>query len=79
MEIVIASDRESDDLFAEIQVDGQPWAEVRYDRAKEAYVVTLFPPEEGEQAPVFDLVQLRRALFEAKDALVAKGYPDLKV
>jgi len=79
MEIVIASDPDRDDLHAEIQVNGQPWAEVMYDKTKEAYVVTMIPPSEGEEGPVFDLVELRRALAAAKEALVTKGYPDLKM
>jgi hypothetical protein len=79
VEIVIASHPERDDLHAEIQVNGQPWAEVVYDRTKEAYVVTMIPPGEGEEWPTFDLVELRRALAAAKKALVTKGYPDLKM
>jgi hypothetical protein len=79
VDVVIASDRDRDDLFAEIQVNGQPWAEVSYDRAKEAYLVTFLPPERDEEWPEFDLVALHRALGKARDALVAKGYPDLKL
>lgn len=79
MEIVIASDPDRDDLHAEIQVNGQAWAEVIYDKTKEAYVVAIIPPGEGEDWPWFDLVELRRALAAAKTALVKKGYPDLKM
>jgi hypothetical protein len=79
MDIVIASDPDRDDLHVEIQVSGQPWAEVMYDKTKEAYVVAMIPPEEGEDWPAFDLVELWRALAAAKKALVTKGYPDLKL
>lgn len=79
MEIVIASDQDRENLFAEIQVEGQPWLEVIYDEKKQAYMVTLFPPGDGEEWPVFDLAELRRALGDAKEALVQRGYPDLSV
>ncbi|MGH9895870.1 MAG: hypothetical protein ACREA0_28565 [bacterium] len=58
MEIVIASDPDRDDLHAELQINGQPWAEVIYDKTKEAYVVTFVPPAEGEEWPAFDLTTL---------------------
>jgi hypothetical protein len=79
VEIVVASHPDRDDLHAEIQVNGQPWAEVVYDRTREAYVVTMIPPTEDEEWPAFDLVELGRALAAAKNALVTKGYPDLKM
>ena len=77
MEIVIASDRERDNLFAELHVEGQPWAEVIFDNQKGAYVLTIFAREDDWL--VFDLAETRRLLLSAKDALVARGYPDLPV
>lgn len=76
MEIVVANDQHREDLFAEIHAGGQPWAEVIYDGGKEEYVVTLFPPGADEEWPVFGFVELVRALHAARDALVARGYPD---
>jgi hypothetical protein len=87
MEIVIASDQERPNLFAELHVAGQAWAELIYDAQKEAYLLTVFPGEDGEWL-TFDLAEVRKALVDAevrkalvdaKDALVARGYPDLRI
>lgn len=78
MEIIIASDQERDNLFAELRVNGQPWAEVIFNPQKEAYILTIFSGDEGQWL-TFDLAEVRKALAEAKTALVARGYPDLKV
>jgi hypothetical protein len=40
MEIVLGSDQDRPNLFAELRVGGQPWAEVIYDSRKEAYILT---------------------------------------
>ena len=76
MQIVIASDRDRENLFAEIQIEDQPWAEVIFDDAARAYVLTIF----GSSDPpwlTFDLAQVQTALREARSALVARGYPDV--
>lgn len=76
MEIVLASDQDRPNLFAELRVRGQPWAEVIYDAPREAYVVTVFVGDEQDWL-TFDLAELRKALAEAKDALVGRGYPNI--
>lgn len=78
IEIAIASDQERDYLFAELRVGGQPWGEIIFDRQKEAYILTIFSAE-NDQWPQLDLAEVRRALLEAKTALVDRGYPDLKI
>ena len=78
MEIVIASDQNRDNLFAEVHFNGQPWAEVIFDAEKGAYLVTIFSAE-GDMWPSFDLSEVRRELLKARDALVARGYPSLPV
>lgn len=78
MEITLASDQERPNLFAEIRVDGQPYADVIYDNAKEAYQLTIYPAQEGEWI-VLDLAEFRKALLKAKDALVGRGFPNLRV
>lgn len=78
MEIVLASDQDRPNLFAELRVAGQPWAEVIYDARKEAYILTVFIGGERDWL-TFDLAEVRRALAEAQVALVERGYPDLTV
>ncbi|HET9292662.1 MAG TPA: hypothetical protein VLA95_07920 [Gemmatimonadales bacterium] len=78
MEIVLASDQDRPNLFAELRVDGQPWAEVIYDAQREAYILTVLIGEERDWLS-FDVAEVRRALAAAKDALVKRGYPDLSV
>ncbi len=78
MEIVVATCPDRENLIAEIVDQSYAWADVRYDDRKEAYEVTLYPP--GDEDPVvFDLAEMRRMLVQAKEALVARGYPDLSV
>jgi RHS repeat-associated protein len=45
---------------------------------KEAYILTIFARDEDDWL-VFDLAETRHLLLSAKDALVARGYPDLPV
>jgi hypothetical protein len=78
MEIVIGSDQERDNLFAEIHVEGQPWAEVIFQDARNAYGLTIFPRDDGGWL-AFDLAETRQLLLDAKNALVARGYPDRPV
>jgi FPC/CPF motif-containing protein YcgG len=75
MEIAIASDPERPNVFAEIREDHATYADVIYDAGKEAYLVTLYGAP-GDY-PVFDLAKFRRALDDAKQALVERGFPDI--
>jgi hypothetical protein len=45
---------------------------------RESYALTIFPPEDGQWL-TFDLAEARRVLLQAKESLVARGYPDLSV
>lgn len=76
MDIIIAGDRERENLFAEIHVDGQPWAEVIFDDATRTYALTIFAGDEPQWL-TFDLARVQQALLAARDALVARGYPDV--
>lgn len=78
MEIVIATDPERENLIAEVRDGTYAWADVRYNDRKEAYELTLYPPGDGELL-VLDLTETRKALLAAKQALVARGYPDLQL
>ena len=78
MEIVIATDPERENLIAEVREGSYSWADVRYDDQKETYQLTFYPPNEAEYL-VVDLTQALKGLIRAKDALVARGYPDLKI
>lgn len=75
MDIVIASDQERPVVFAEIQKDGGTYADVIYSVEKEAYVLTLYGTP--DDYPSFDLAEFRRALDQAKAALVERGFPDI--
>jgi hypothetical protein len=75
MEITIASDQQRPNVFAEIRIDGATYADIIYDGAKEAYVVTLYGSL-GDY-PSFDLAEFRRALEGAKQALIERGFPDI--
>ena len=78
MEIVIATDPDRENLIAEVREGSYSWADVRYDDAKETYVLTLYPPEDGETLAL-DLTQALKGIFAAKEALVKRGYPDLRI
>ena len=73
MNIVIASDQERDNLFAELRVDDQPWAEVILDKESGRFELTIFPSEESSELK-FNLTDVEQALAEARIALEARGY-----
>lgn len=75
MEIVVLSSPERDDLYAEIQVNGQPWFEVEYDREQRRYAVTHVPPADGEAFPRLHLATLVSSLMTARRALIERGLP----
>jgi hypothetical protein len=75
MEIVIASDQERPTVFAEIQKDGGTYADVIYSAEQDGYVLTLYGAPDDYLS--VDLAEFRKALDEAKAALVERGFPDL--
>ncbi len=78
IEILLGSDQERPHLFAELRTEGQAFADVIYDHAKEAYMVTLYPWEDGKWLTV-DAAELRKTLERAKNLLVERGFPDITV
>lgn len=78
IEMVIGSDVDRDTLYAELRYQGRPWAEVVYDREREAYVATFFEGPGGTRVAI-DLREARQALLKARDALVSRGCPDVPV
>ncbi|MCU0647319.1 MAG: hypothetical protein MUF00_04960 [Gemmatimonadaceae bacterium] len=77
-EITIASDQDRPNLFAEVRMGGDVIAEVIYDAAKMSYLVQVFASHDDGSTCV-DLAEFRNALLQAKEALVARGYPNLTV
>ena len=73
MGVVIASDPDSDDLFAEIRQYDQPWAEVSFDASSGQFVLTIYPPD-ARKSHVFGLAEVEHAIAEAKAALRLRGY-----
>lgn len=73
MKVVIASEMDRDELFAEIHQDDQPWAEIILAPESERFILTIYPPANGA-AHVFDLAEAEGALAEARDALIRRGY-----
>lgn len=75
LSIVIASDTEREDLFAEIYRDDTQIAEVANDPKRGVLVVEVFCiPSVG--ALVLDLDQWQEALEEGKRRLTQMGYPE---
>ena len=75
IEIVLGSDPDRPNLFAELRHDNQVFADVMYDHAQEAYVVTLYAP--AEERINVGLAELGRALSRARQLLVDRGAPNI--
>jgi hypothetical protein len=73
MDIVIASDEERNNLFAEIRKDGQPWGEIILGEQSGIFELALYPPEENERM-VVSLAEFEKALRDAKESLIERGY-----
>lgn len=73
--IVVASDAERDDLFAEIWQGDVQWMEVIFDPMSKAFVVEIFAPHDGTKH-ICDLTKLQQALDEAKQRLLKLGYSE---
>ena len=73
MKVVVASEPDRDELFAEIHQDDQPWAEIALEPQGERFSITIFPPANGD-THVFELAEVEAVFAEAKDALIRRGY-----
>ena len=76
MEIIIASDMEREELFAEIYFKDVQWAEVIFDQQKGYFQIEVFPPKDGGSW-VFGLSEMQEALVEAKKRLINLGYSEV--
>ncbi len=75
IEIVVGSEVDRDLLYAEIKCNGEVWAEVFYTRERKSYVVAFFGRPNNDPIEV-NLADARRALVDARNALVKQGAPD---
>lgn len=73
MEIVVTSDQEREELFAEIYHGEEQWAEVIYDPLKEGFGIKIYAPLSGESY-LFSLTTVQKAIEEAKCRLMRLGY-----
>lgn len=73
--IIVASDAERDNLFAEIWQEDKQWMEVILDPGRKAFVVEIFAPHDDTNY-VCDLAELQQALNEAKQRLLKLGYSE---
>ena len=81
MEIVLASDQERPNLFAEVHHEGRVWAEVLFDDDRQRYRLTIFPPGSGPDPAEymeFDFEEAVGGLRDALEALVLRGFPELE-
>ena len=73
MEIVVTSDQEREELFAEIYNGEEQWAEVIYDPLKEGFAIKIYAPTSGSSY-VFSLSHVQKVIEEAKCRLTRLGY-----
>ena len=73
MEIVVTSDQEREELFAEIYHGQEQWAEVVYDSEEESFAIKIYAPTSGSNY-VFSLSNVQKAIEEAKCRLMRLGY-----
>jgi hypothetical protein len=76
VEIVIATDPERENLIAQVMIEGLVWADVRYDDAGETYEVIVYSTGD-EDSFVVDLAEAMEGLAQAKEVLIAHGYPSV--
>ena len=75
MRVVVASDPDREELFAEIYYDDMQWAEIILDPLRKHFLLTIFPPMDRENW-VFDLKDAESAIAEARAALERRAYHD---
>lgn len=73
MKVVLASEPERDDLFAEIHFADQPWAEIALDSHTRRFILTLYASDSGVPH-VFSLQDAEDAIAEARRALEVRGF-----
>ena len=73
MEIVVTSDQEREELFAEIYHEEEQWAEVIYDSLKKSFTIKIYAPTSGSSY-LFSLSKVQKAIEEAKCRLMRLGY-----
>lgn len=74
-DLVLTSLPESDDLIAEVHWEGQPWAEVAYDRAQKQYTVRFCSRPGEEISDALPVAEWQDALRRATNLLAGRGYP----
>jgi len=74
MDVVITSNKDSDDLWAEISYDNYYWAEIRWEAAQGEFITTIYAPLDGSDRYVFSLLDLQAALEHARQRLLELGY-----
>lgn len=73
MNVLIGSDQERENLFAEIRHGDSTWADVVLNEETGRFELTIYALAEGEELK-FELGEVEEALAEAKAALLARGY-----
>ena len=75
MRVVIASDPDREELFAEIHYDEMQWAEIILEPNRGRFLLTIFPPMDRENW-VFELREAEAAIAEARTALETRAYQE---
>lgn len=76
LSIVIASDQERDEDFAEIYCGDEQWAEIIFKPESQQFVLEIFPPQRG-RTHVFRLREIQAILEKARERLVQLGYNEV--
>ncbi len=69
MRIIIASDIDRDNIFAEIYHGDELWAEVFHDSENNQFKVKIFAPN-SKEGYVFEVAQVQQILEKAKHSLL---------
>jgi hypothetical protein len=77
-EIVVTSDPDREELFAELYIGGEQWGEVIFNRSSEMFEVTIFPARAGGTY-VISMVMLEQQLREARQRLEQLGYVEREI
>jgi hypothetical protein len=73
MEIIIASDQEREELFAELYHEEEQWAEIIYDQVQHHFTIQIYAPLSAEKY-TFKLTEMQKTLDDAKARLTSLGY-----
>ena len=80
IEHVLCTDVENDQFYVEVRWNGAIFAEVWFDREREAYAVAFYSTG-AEGAPLNNAPDLHpaiRALDQAREMLASRGQPQVK-